>query len=91
MKVKFKDPFDFEGKKYEGIDLNLDALTGRDLINAESESTAIMGRPAIDLDKTYQACIAARAASVPVDMILSLPARDFSHITSEVQSFLLGA
>lgn len=91
MRIEFKKPVVFEGKTYNGVELKLDALTGRDLISAESEAAALMGRPAIDVDKTYQACVAAKSSGVPVDMLLGLPAKDFNGITSAVQSFLLEA
>ena len=89
MRVDFKKPFEFEGKTFDGLELDLDALTGQDLIDAEREASAIIGRPAVDIDKTYQACIAAKASGTVVDMLIKLPAREFSKITSEVQLFLL--
>ncbi|MEA5034032.1 phage tail assembly protein [Cloacibacillus evryensis] len=90
MEIKLSKEMEFEGKKYEALDLDLDALTGRDLINAEKEASVMLFRPATDIDKTYQVCVAALACRVPSDMLMSLPGRDFSKITSEVQNFLLG-
>lgn len=90
MKIEIAN-FEFEGKPVTEIDMNLDALTGRDLLDAEREATSMLGRPAVDLDKTYQVCIAAKAAKVVPDMLLAMPARYFSKMTSEVQSFLFGA
>lgn len=81
----------FEGQEYSELQLDLEALTGRDLVSAEAEAFSMTGRPATDLDKTYQACVAARAAKVLSDMILSLSAKDFAKITSMVQTFLLEA
>lgn len=91
MEYKLSKEIEFECIKYTTLNIDLDALTGRDLVSAESETLSLTGRPATDLDKTYQACVAARASKVPSDMILSLPAKDFARITSEVQTFLLGA
>lgn len=90
MEIKLSKEVEFEGKKYTTLTLNLDPLTGRDLINAEKEASAMLFRPATDIDKTYQVCVAAMACGVPSDLLMSLPGRDFSRITSEVQNFLLG-
>ncbi|MCF0247947.1 MAG: phage tail assembly protein [Synergistes sp.] len=90
MQIELSKEIEFEGKKYSALDLNLDSLTGKDVVNAESEAAAIMGRPAVDLDKIYQACVAARAAGVSVELLQALPARDFCKVTMAVQGFLLG-
>lgn len=90
MKITLKKAFEFEGKKYESVDLDLDKLTGNDLIQAEREAAVMLGRPSTDLDKTYQACVAAKASGIVADVLCKMPARDFAAITSEVQGFLLG-
>lgn len=90
MELKLSKETEFEGVKYVTLDIDLDSLTGKDLINAESEAYALLGRPATDLDKAYHACVAARAAKVPADLFYVIPARDFASIAREVQSFLLG-
>lgn len=90
MEVKLSKEVEFEGVKYATLDIDLDALTGRDLINAESEAYAQLGRPATDLDKVYHACVAARAAHVPSDLFFTIPAKDFASIARGVQNFLLG-
>lgn len=90
MEIKLSKKFDFEGKEYESLDLKLDELTGHDILSAEREATAVAGRAVSDFSKTYQAAVAARAAGVPVDMIIALPAKDFVKITLEASSFLLG-
>jgi hypothetical protein len=72
------------------IKMDLDSLTGRDLIKAEVEARIIAGpSPVSELSKPYNAVVAALAAKVPVDMILDLPARDFTLVTMTVQDFLL--
>lgn len=88
--ITFRKPFTFEGKEYTEIKLDLDALSGKDVIDAEAEARA-MGVRAIMLEsaKAYQAIIAAKAAGVSVDLIQALPAKEFSSVTGEVQSFLL--
>lgn len=90
MEYKLSKEVEFEGVKYTTLNIDLDSLTGRDLINAESEAYAMIGRPATDLDRVYHACIASRAAKVPSELFNALPAKDFAQIAREVQSFLLG-
>lgn len=90
MEYKLSKEIEFEGTKYSTLNVDLDSLTGRDLVNAESEAYAILNRPATDLDKVYHACIASRAAKVPSELFNALPAKDFAKIAREVQSFLLG-
>lgn len=88
--IPFRKPFSFEGKEYTEIRLDLDALSGKDVIDAETEARS-MGARAIMLEssKVYQAILAARAAGVTVDLINALPAKEFSRVTGEVQGFLL--
>lgn len=65
MEIKLSKEIEFEGKKYAELAIDLDELTGRDLVDAGVEASAITGRPVTDIDKTYQTCVAAKAAKVP--------------------------
>lgn len=88
--VKLSRPVAFEGKEYAELTLDLDSVTGRDLIKAEAEARLIAGpSPVAELSKAYHAAVAAKAAKVPVDLILELPAQDFTRVTMAVQNFLL--
>lgn len=90
MKVTLSKPFTFEGKEYSEIELDLDSLTGNDLLKAEREFVATGGRANVpELSKEYLAIVVAKTAKVPVDIIHALPAKDFSKVTIEVQNFLL--
>jgi len=87
---KLSRPFNWQGKTYTELNLDFESLTGKDLIKAESEFNkkggfAIM----LDLNKEYCAIIAAKAAGVGSDMLMELPANDFSKITTRVTGFLL--
>jgi hypothetical protein len=90
MKVVFTKPFEFEGKEYKEIELGLEGLNGKDLIDASKEARP-MGEtsPVSELSKTYLAVVAAKSAKVPVDLIVGLPGKDFSRVTLAVQNFLL--
>lgn len=89
MNIKLSKPFAFEGKEYTELELNLEALTGKDMINAEAEAKtiSIIGSVA-EFSKAYLAVLAAKAAKVPVDLIMGLSGKDFSRMTVEVQNFL---
>lgn len=89
--VVLSKPVTFDGVEYGFLSLNYDDLTGQDIINATKEAKALGDdSPVAELSKTYLAVIVAKAAKVPVDMILSLPAKDFTKATMFVQDFLLG-
>lgn len=91
-------PFEFEDQEYTELLLDFDKLTGADMISVEREMKARKGLiqpgefiPMMELHKPYQAFVAARAAGVLPDLILALPAKEFSRITARVFSFLMGS
>lgn len=89
--VRFRNSLQFEGKNYEALSMDLESLTGKDVIDAENEARALGVRAVmLESSKEYQAIIAAKAAHVTVDLIKALPAKEFSSVTGEVQGFLLG-
>ncbi|HOV79363.1 MAG TPA: phage tail assembly protein [Bacillota bacterium] len=91
MEIKLSKPCAFEGKEYTELILDFDSLTGRDMISAEAEARVIAGpAPVAELSKPFLAVMAAKAAKVPVDLIVGLPANDFSKVTMAAQDFLLG-
>lgn len=92
MRHEFAKPFKFEGQEYTGLDLNLDDLTGKDLLNVESEMAA-KGLQAImpEISKAYQMHVAARAAKVPFELIEALPIKEASGITMKVVNFLFAS
>jgi len=91
MKVKLNKIAGFDGVEYSELDLELDELTGKDLISATKEAKALGDQASVvEFSKIYQAVVAAKAAKVPVDLVLQLKARDFTEITLRVQNFLIG-
>ena len=89
MEHKFSKPYSFDGDSFEKIDLDLDALTGDDMLTAEREFTAAGGFGAMmETSKGYLAILAAKAAKVPAEFINGLPAKEFSKVTLAVQTFL---
>jgi hypothetical protein len=91
MDVKFGKPHTFEGKEYKELKLDLEGLSGKDLVNASKEARILGDASTVqELSPVYLAVVAAKAAGVPVDMVLSLPAKEFTKVKTEVQNFLLG-
>ena len=91
MKHIFNKPFTFEGQEYKELDLNLEGLTGDDLISVERELTAT-GTVVVTMQTSQAACllIAAKAAKVPSELIRALPLNEASKLAMAVQGFLLG-
>jgi hypothetical protein len=87
--ITLNKPFVYEDQEFTEIKLDLDSLTGEDMISAARESKALGDTSTVpELSKTYLAVVSAKAAKVPVDMIVALPAKDFSKITMATQNFL---
>lgn len=89
MKIKLKKPINFEGELIKELNLDLDCLTGQDMIDAQKEIQS-MNVPVQEFNKEYLAVVAAKACGRPTDLIPLLGIKDFSAITVEVQNFLLG-
>ena len=94
MKIALRKPLTWEEQTYQELDLNLDALTGADLLAVSRELRREQAKEPVlqpETDDRYLIAVAARAARVPCEALAALPARDFVRIKMEVQGFLLGA
>jgi len=83
----------FNGETYTEINFDLDNLRRVDLDTAEKITRARHGKTpivVIELNKTYQVCLATMAADVPPGVFELLGARDYTQIALMVQDFLLG-
>lgn len=89
MKIKLKKAINFEGECITELNLDLDRLTGKDMIDAQKEIHS-MDVPIQEFNKEYLAVLAAKACGYPTDLIPLLGIKDFSAITVQVQNFLLG-
>jgi len=92
--IVLKRPKQFDGKEYTEIHLDLESLSGEDIELAESQFITQNPQmaatvPVKEMSKGFLAIVAAKAAKVPVEMIKSLSASDYSKITMKVQVFLL--
>lgn len=89
-KHTFAKPYEFEGKEYTEIELDLESLKGSD-ISAAKREWAVSGNfspvPAADMD--FCAAVAARASRQPIEFFHELPAKEFAQVTQLVSNFLL--
>lgn len=89
--IKLSKAVVFEGETYEHVSLNLEEMTGDDIIKAEREClTSGIPMGVAETSKGFLMSVAARACKKPVEFIHALPIKDATRITMEVQSFLLG-
>lgn len=89
---KLRTPKLFDDVERKEIQLDLEGLTGEDIISAERQFLASGNNdanPLKEFAKEYQILLAARAAKLPVEFFHSLSAKDFTAITIKVQNFLL--
>ena len=82
--VTLSKPINYEDKSYNELTLDLESLTGDDLINADDGKAAVP-----EFSKAYLAKLAAKAAGVPEGVIRKANAKEFTEITVMVQNFLI--
>ncbi len=86
MIITLSRPANYRDSQIDSIDMDLDSLTGNDLILAEENMKR--SHPDAALWGTYHtAYIAAKAAHIPAEVILSLSAKDFMAVISNVLTF----
>ncbi|ADK84950.1 conserved hypothetical protein [Desulfarculus baarsii DSM 2075] len=89
-KIKLSKAINWDGKEHSELTLELEALTGADLVAAEREFGArnpgFVGVPSLQVG--YQAGVAAKALKRPVEDVLRLSAKDFLRCVEAVGGFL---
>lgn len=80
-----KRPFEFEGEWIEELYLDLDSLTGRDIMDASKGVESYVQ----ETDKTYLCNIAAKALKRPKEIMYFMSAKDATAICYEVSNFLI--
>ena len=81
-----KRPFEFEGEWIEELYLDLDSLTGRDIMEASKGIESYVQ----ETDKNYLCNIAAKALKRPKEIMYFMSAKDATAICYEVSNFLIG-
>lgn len=91
MKIELSKPLSYKDSELAELDLELDSLTGRDLIDAEESLKARgVNISAWEFSRTYLLGVAAKCLHLPADVLKDLPASDFTKVINEVLSFLAG-
>lgn len=90
--IRFGKTYLFEGKEYKEVDLSgMEDMTGEDMIAVNK----MMGRSGIgvstEVTLEYACYFAGRAAELPVEFFLKLPAREAVKVKNRVIDFLFGA
>ena len=81
MTFKLTRPVEFEGETYKELQLDFDAMTGRDVVATKREfeqRNPLLQKSVIAMDTDFAACFAARAAKVPVGLLDHVSARTTS-------------
>lgn len=86
MRITLSHPVKYRDSELDSLELDLDSLTGNDLIAIE-DSLRSTGQVNL-FSQGYFAAIAARSAHIPVEVLKGLPVKDFMKVTSEVINFL---
>lgn len=84
-------PYTYEDKTYEKFVFDFEGLTGMDLVDIETEMTAV-GEFALspEISTSFMCRMAAKAAKVGSDVLLHLPIREFAKVKNKAQNFLIG-
>lgn len=89
FQLKFKQPYDFEGQEYRGIDMSgLKRLRARDLIQAQKEVPNSYATPNPEMMLEYTCAIAAKATRQPVEFFEGLPSNEAIKVKNCVVNFL---
>lgn len=88
--INLARPYTYEDKTYKKFVFDFEGLIGEDLVDIETEMTAV-GEFALspEISTSFLYRLAARAAGVGSDVISSLPIRDFGKIKNKSRDFLV--
>ena len=86
--ITLSRPISVKGESISELDLNLDVLTGKDLIAIE-DAMRIKGLStgAWDMSRSFLVRVAAKALALPPEALENLPVKDFMAIVNEVLVF----
>ena len=91
MKTIEIKPTNFDGKEINKIELDLDSITGKVLLDSEREFT--MGQNinlgVLQNNMTFATIVASKVSNVDIDFIKALPAPKFNEVVMTVQGFLI--
>jgi hypothetical protein len=92
--IKLSKPTKINGQELSEINLDLESLRGKDLIELETAFRRLYRGeyvPVLNIDSRYQSFVAGRACGINPEDLGELYAPDFAAMCAEVQNFLLGS
>ena len=94
MKIKLQKAVQLNGSEISELDMNLETLKGKDLLELETGFRRMYRGeyiPVINIDSRFQVWVAGRACGINPEDLGELYAPDFSMVCQEVQNFLLSS
>ena len=88
MKYTLSEPFEFEGKTYDTIDLNIESFTGKaagEIRRRLEDPSRVI--PVAWMDDEYCSLMAAKSAGLPYEFMDAIPASDYFGIIDEIKAF----
>jgi hypothetical protein len=92
--IKLSKPTKINGSELTEINLDLESLRGKDLIELETTFRNLYRGvfvPVLNIDLRYQTLVAGRVCGINPEDLGELYAPDFTAMCTEVQNFLLSA
>lgn len=90
--LKFKKPFEWEGERYEGIDLSgFDDISAKDLIQIQrtmERAGSVTTVPEVTIE--YAGLFASKATGKPVEFFNAMPSKDSIQLKNKITNFLYG-
>lgn len=88
MKYTLSEPFEFEGKTYDTIDLNIESFNGKaagEIRRRLEDPSRVI--PVAWMDDEYCSLMAAKSAGLPYEFMDAIPASDYFGIIDEIKAF----
>lgn len=90
MKVRLSQSYNFGGKEFEELDINVEEMTGRDFMQCEREFKARNKEAGAvkELEDSWAITVAAKALGVKYGDLLNLISVDYLKVVNGVKRFL---
>ena len=91
MKLELTQAIKYHDEELKALDLELENLTGADVLNVESELKAAGENVAAwEYSRVFLLGVAARACHLPFEVMKTLGLNDFMRVINEVLAFFAG-
>ena len=89
MKVKLSQIYNFGGKEFDELDINIEEMTGKDFMLCEREFKARNKEAAVkELEDSWAITVAAKSIGVKYGDLLNLISTDYLKVVNGVKRFL---